>query len=709
MNEKKYKQALDLLNIHFGHSQLRLGQDKAIESILDGQDTLIIMPTGGGKSLCYQLPALVLDGITIVVSPLIALMKDQVDSLQAIGVPANFINSSISPAETFKRLEETKNNFYKLLYVAPERFYNQEFLNTLSKIKISLFAIDEAHCISHWGHDFRPSYLQLGQVVKNLGRPPLVALTATATPEVKNDIAKQLELQKPSMIITGFKRPNLEFGAIQINASLKTGAVLDAVNNVSSGSGIIYVGTRAKVEDVLSVLLSHGHEAAAYHAGMDGESRRWTQENFMNGKIKIIVATNAFGMGIDKSNIRFVIHYDLPGTIEAYYQEAGRAGRDGKPSFCLLLFSPADRHLREFFIRGDNPSPRLIRNIYDRLTEFESDTILITYAQLKDILAEDVPEMAIGTSIKLLERHGYIRKEKENNNAAFFRLKEKPEKIFDMIGTRAKVQLRIFDKLIKHFITEMEKGWKINFEELAGTIEEKKDSIVRLAKKLNEMELAEYQPPFKGTELKIIKRVNKNDLELDFNALSEKLSQAYAKLDKMEEYARYRACRQNFILNYFGESNPAPCGRCDNCVNKGPAINLYSKKYDCKTNYSFKKKKSNSETELEIKAPQKNPPLSTKLTQLETLDLFNKKFNVNQIAKKREIEITTVINHLCFLIEKKLIKNIDSLVETKKQISIEKTIKKINTDKLTPIKEVLGDNYSWDEIKIVLAKTKQSA
>jgi len=340
------------LEKYFNFTEFRPGQKEIVENIMAGRDVVALMPTGGGKSLCYQLPAILSDKISVVISPLIALMKDQVDSLNARGISAAFINSSLNFNEIKKIIDDIKSNRIKILYVAPERFGNFEFQKLFSELDVFLFSVDEAHCVSEWGHDFRPDYLNIKKYIANLkNRPVVAAFTATATPEVKDDIIEKLALQNPEVFVRGFDRSNLKF-FVESNLLPKEKyvEVLRVIKSLS-GSGIVYALTRKDTEFIAEFLRQNNIKAAAYHAGMETQARKKIQEDFMENKFKVIVATIAFGMGVDKADIRFVIHSGMPGSVEGYYQEAGRAGRDGEAAFCILLHGKRDVITHKFFIR----------------------------------------------------------------------------------------------------------------------------------------------------------------------------------------------------------------------------------------------------------------------------------------------------------------------------------------------------------------------
>jgi ATP-dependent DNA helicase RecQ len=409
----------------FGHASLRPGQAEVIADIFAGKPTISVMPTGAGKSLCYQLPAVVLGergGVTLVVSPLIALMKDQVDALRGRGIPAVALTSASAADEQRDILDGIRAGVFTLVYVAPERFRSPRFVEALhaSAGRIALVAIDEAHCISEWGHDFRPDYRRLGQVIAELRPPRLAAFTATATPEVRKDIAHQLGIEGARLHVRGFDRPNIHYAVHKAGGSAdKIDQLAELVRMRDGGVALVYAATRKNAEAYSQALRKAGMRSRVYHAGLEDEVREKAQDVFMAGKLDVIVATNAFGMGVDKSDIRLVVHADIPRSPEAYYQEAGRGGRDGKPTRCVLLFNHGDIRLQEFLIDASFPSPELLRGLWKLLREQPSLGLVARgdddlEARLKPHLSGAPSNAAIGSAIRILERHGMLARDADH-------------------------------------------------------------------------------------------------------------------------------------------------------------------------------------------------------------------------------------------------------------------------------------------------------
>ena len=571
------------LRERFGLEQFRPGQREVIEHVVEGRDVLCVMPTGGGKSLCYQLPAVMRPGITLVVSPLIALMKDQVDALLQRGIRATLINSTLDPAEQRARIMDVEAGRYDLVYVAPERFRSGRFVEMMARVKPILLAVDEAHCISEWGHDFRPDYARIGLARKKLGSPPCIALTATATDLVRRDIADQLDLKNPAMFVTGFDRPNLIYAVAEARREADKLAALERVLETTPGSVIVYASSRARCESVAEhVQRGLRRDAVVYHAGMTREERTGSQERFMAGKADVVVATNAFGMGVDKSDIRAVVHYNIPGTLEAYYQEAGRAGRDGLPAQCVLLYAPGDRILQERFIENEYPPPDVVYQVYDVLRKIQADPIELTQNEIKAEAGIDLAESAVGTALKLLEGAGLIERFLPRENMAIVRINVTPEgddptaamSLVGRLGPQAHVQRTVLIGLEGLVNRRYSEPVYFHPDEFAAALGLDRPALSRAIRALTSELPIDYVPPFRGNATRVLDRDRKpRDLGIDFKTLNERKAHEYDKLERMIKYAQSTSCRRSYILGYFGDvrAEAVRCGRCDNCGATGGA------------------------------------------------------------------------------------------------------------------------------------------
>jgi ATP-dependent DNA helicase RecQ len=558
--------ALAVLHDRFGYPAFRAGQAQAVASVLAGKETVVILPTGGGKSLCYQVPALILPGLTLVVSPLISLMKDQVDALERRGIAAAFINSSLGAGQVSDRLARARAGELKLLYVAPERFAAGATLDRLRESNVSLFAVDEAHCISEWGHDFRPSYLRLAEVRAALGNPTIVALTATATPHVREDIVRQLNLGRPKTIVTGFDRTNLTYYVRSCRTDADKDRTLVEELRARSGVAIVYASTRKAVERIAAMLSRHRIPALPYHAGLDDDHRREVQDAFMQERARVIVATNAFGMGIDKPNVRLVVHHAMPGTLEAYYQEAGRAGRDGEGAECVLLHAFGDRFTHEYFIKTAHARREVVERLYELVRRGGPRVAALDAPALAKKLGDKTSARDVEAALRLLERVGAWRPASASGLRIHARLLATAERIRGELGEDRALELGLLRALWRLGRDRLYDGITLDLDGLPPALGG--PQALALLDALQRDQFVEWSRLEAGPTLPR-PAAALDQFRIDWASLERRRKADLDKLEAMQRYAYTQRCRRAFVLRYFGDPSERPtCSACDNCLGR---------------------------------------------------------------------------------------------------------------------------------------------
>ena len=559
------------LQQHFGHAQFREGQEKVIRTLLEGRSALAIFPTGGGKSLCYQLPALLMDGLTLVISPLIALMKDQVEALRARGIAAARLDSTLTAGEVTQVFTDMKDGRLKLLYIAPERLMSESFMERLSRTKIALLAIDEAHCISEWGHNFRPEYLRLAAVAKTLKLHPVLALTATATPDVAKDVRRAFKIADDDQTLTAFHRPNLFLAVTPCSSQERLALLTKKLLKSRRFPCVVYVTLQQTSEHVATHLAKQGLNAKAYHAGLPDEHRADVQEAFMRGDVDVIVATIAFGMGIDKADIRAVYHYNLPKTLENYQQEIGRAGRDGKDSHCELLACEDDLIVLQNFVFGDTPTPLALRQLVDHLLR-QGDEFDISRYELSRTM--DIRPSVLETVLTYLELDGVLTPLGAFYSGCQIHLVHGEARL--LAGHTPARQ-----RFLKAIFHSGKKGYKwttLNVDESAAAIGESRE---RILKALNHLEEA-GDIVVKPSGLRHRFRLCADAAMRDPSGICTRMQKLFASREKADasrlatvlDYARDPSCLTRHLLRYFGEDLDTDCAHCVSCQTRASSPRL---------------------------------------------------------------------------------------------------------------------------------------
>ena len=561
---------LPALQKYFGYATFRDGQREVVEKILNGENVLAAFPTGYGKSLCYQLPALMLPGITVVVSPLISLMKDQVDALREQRIYAvALLNSSLSWEEYRAELERLERGEIKLLYIAPERFRSRGFLNLLNSHQISLFVIDEAHCISQWGHDFRPSYLALRDAIRELHPSSIALFTATATPDVRKDIREQLEIQPPQAFTRGIERPNLKFSVCEVSTEAAKYPLLDEHLQQLKGKGIVYAGRRRETEEIAAHLKKRGHRVDSYHAGREDFERKRVQDRFFDDGpegLDLVVATNAFGMGIDKSDIRYIIHWTMTGTLEQYYQEAGRAGRDGETAYCILFYCPDDRGLHEWFVKESAPNKPDLLKLLKLIETFPSVGNFRMFAAEELEWLSSFNDSKIRVGISHLEKLGFLR-----------RLYNVPSKLsVRMRPFESSLIAEIADESQKTLLHHLRSLSELNVLDFCRALNLRPDQLME---QLIDLQSAGYLRYWGTEDLVLIELLEDSDLFASMSAdqmgFEDYLLGKNRQIDQIVFYALAEGCRGRLVREYFGETIEADY-RCESCDRCDPSLQIAS-------------------------------------------------------------------------------------------------------------------------------------
>jgi ATP-dependent DNA helicase RecQ len=709
--------SIQALQKYFGYSEFRHQQEAIIQNILAGKDVLTLMPTGGGKSLCYQLPAVLMDGLTIVISPLIALMKDQVDSLNQNGIPAAFLNSSQSETEQAAITQKLSNNELKLLYLAPERIFRSgsTLINFLRSLPVCLIAIDEAHCISHWGHDFRPEYLMLSGLKREFPRIPVIALTATADNVTRKDIIEKLNLNDPAEFVSSFNRANITYRVIPKKNSFNQ--LLDFLSERKDDSGIIYCLSRKSTEELAADLKAEGYPAAAYHAGMEQADKVHNQEAFLRDEIRIIVATIAFGMGINKSNVRYVVHADLPKNIEGYYQETGRAGRDGLPSEALLLYAYGDASKLQRFARVDGneeQSAIMLKKLDDMVKYSQLQTCRRQYlmqyfdetfpdncgscdvclSEIKKFDATLIAQKALSAVVRLKEGFGntYVIDFLRGSKREKIREEHKQLKTY---GAGADIQRADWFRYLRELVAQ---GYLAVSDDIYPVLKltEKSDAVLKGLQKVEmiasqtSMERESEIPAFEAdllNELKSIRRDIANGqnvppyLILSDAALLEMATYLPQSLDELR------------LISGFGDIKLARYGR---------EFLIPVKNYCGKNGLSSRIRQKRQKKEQKTRPNGSTNSNRSSNTAEESFQLYRSGKTVTEIAAQRNLATTTVEGHLSYYIYKGEM-DVQEMVGEEKKLSIKEIVESYGAEKLAPLKEILGENYSYGEIRAVIA------